>query len=307
MTVSWSGITSRPWRSVSSPVLTTTVSAVADVPPGGRAPASRPPTPPASATTRRRHALRAARATSPIRSIVSRSYGAGMPDDDGAGSPSSTIRPERVGDLRPASRAGRRRSSMSSTPLPASDRRVARPRPPRGVADDDREADRSSRSSPGRARRRRSARARIASLRADLVDRAAIVFQRVAVARDGPQRLLRPGAADQDRQVRPGPGAARRARRGTCRSGPSWLNRSPSSSRRMSITDSSSRSSRSPNAAAEVDAEARRARARTRRRRCRGSPGRRERWSSVVASFAVRPGLRNVLAPTISPSRIARS
>ena len=28
-----------------------------------------------------------------------------------------------------------------------------------------------------------------------------------------------------------------------------------------------------------------------------------ERWSSVVASLAVRPGLRNVLAPTISPSR----
>ena len=28
-----------------------------------------------------------------------------------------------------------------------------------------------------------------------------------------------------------------------------------------------------------------------------------ERWSSVVASFAVWPGLRNVLAPTISPSR----
>ena len=27
-------------------------------------------------------------------------------------------------------------------------------------------------------------------------------------------------------------------------------------------------------------------------------------WSSVVASFAVRPGLRNVLAPTMSPSRI---
>ena len=26
-------------------------------------------------------------------------------------------------------------------------------------------------------------------------------------------------------------------------------------------------------------------------------------WSRVVASFAVRPGLRNVLAPTISPSR----
>ena len=69
-----------------------------------------------------------------------------------------------------------------------------------------------------------------------------------------------------------------------------------------SITDSSSQSSRSPgsfpksmpkascsrsNQAAPMPSTAR-------------PP---DRWSSVVASFAVRPGLRNVLAPTISPRR----
>ena len=47
----------------------------------------------------------------------------------------------------------------------------------------------------------------------------------------------------------------------------------------------------------------RRARARTSRRRARGPSGRRDRWSMVVASLAVRPGLRKVLAPTSSPSR----
>ena len=75
-TVSWSGITSSPWRQQSSPVLTTTLSSSPMC--AGRPSASfAPPTPPASATTRR-HASRRCSSTSPIRSIVSASYGAGM-------------------------------------------------------------------------------------------------------------------------------------------------------------------------------------------------------------------------------------
>ena len=127
----------------------------------------------------------------------------------------------------------------------------------------------------------------------------------VAVARDGPERLLRPGAADEDRQV--GLDRARAAQRLVHR-GRAALVAEP-----LAVEQAAHEPDRlvepvEPLAEAgpEVDPEGRRARARTRRRRCRGPPGRPQMWSRVVASFAVSPGLRNVLAPTINPSRTAR-
>ena len=83
---------------------------------------------------------------------------------------------------------------------------------------------------------------------------------------------------------------------------PSWSTVSPSSSRRMSPTASSSRSRRSPNPAPKSIPNAscsRSNQAPPMPRTARPSLM----WSRVVASLAVRPGLRNVFAPTISPSR----
>ena len=74
----------------------------------------------------------------------------------------------------------------------------------------------------------------------------------------------------------------------------------------MSPTASSSRSSRSPNPAPKSMPKASCSRSNQPPPRPR-TAGRRDRWSRVVASLAVRPGLRNVLAATSRPRRTCRS
>ena len=215
-----------------------------------------PPTPPASATTRR-HASRveAARRTSPIRSIVSRSYGAGMPTMT-CRKPRSMIRPEAVGDRSAGS------PTWTSPALVVRPGRSTRCSP--GTASS--AAARVSRMTSREADRHLDRRRVAADVRAVLAqDRrpspraprsiAADVFHCVAVAGDRPQRLLRPGPADQDRQAAlDGPRLAQRVVH-PVDAALVASTRSPSSSRRMSITDSSSRSSRSPKPDSEVDAE----------------------------------------------------
>ena len=68
-------------------------------------------------------------------------------------------------------------------------------------------------------------------------------------------------------------------------------------------TDSSSRSSRSPTPVPSLDPERLVLPLEPGAADAEDRPARLT-LSSVVASFAVSPGLRNVLAPTISPSRI---
>ena len=83
---------------------------------------------------------------------------------------------------------------------------------------------------------------------------------------------------------------------------PECVTRSPSSSRRMSIAASSSRSSRSPKPAPKSMPKA--SCSRSNQPPPRPSTARPpETWSSVVASLAIRPGLRNVVDDTSRPSR----
>ena len=142
-TVSWSGMTSRPWRSQSSPVLTTTVRPVAEV----RLEAVRELGAADAAGQRddaasRRHALRSStHLADPVDrlAVVRR----GHVDED---VPEAQVeeRPEAVGDLGRRARAKTLPTSASnSSPLwPRAAPGSTRARPSRRVADDDVEADR---------------------------------------------------------------------------------------------------------------------------------------------------------------------
>ena len=316
MTVSWSGQTSSPWRSRSSPVLTTTVSSApttawrpwASLAPADAAgqdddghPADAPRVPATSASTD--GMASSARGPRRCGRCVSAVVRRGQADDD-VPEAEVDVRPEARRRSPPAGREARARSSprrrrrrrcwrAAIEAISASDR---------SVADDDREADRAfDRGGVAADRRAVLAQDRIAG--GDLLDRPGRV-PGVPGAGHRAERLLRPGATDEDRQVgldRPG------QERGSCSVvGRSVVvDRSPSSRRRMIATDSSSRSRRSPNPAPKSIPNAscsRSNQAPPMPRTARPSLM----WSRVVASLAVRPGLRNVFAPTIRPSRTGR-
>ena len=198
MTASWSGMTSRPCRSVSSPVLTMTVRS-----PSGRT-ACRPwasfapPVPPARATTFTRSAPSRSSPTRGMRSIVSRSYGAGIRTMT-VSKPSSVYGRMRVGHLGRATRAEWRHLHRIEAVV-GHQRPVARPRPRRGSSRRTIGKLTSSRSSRCRARRRRSAR-RGWRLVAHVLD-GPLVFQPSARNATVRSVLLRAGPADEDRQVR---------------------------------------------------------------------------------------------------------
>ena len=138
---------------------------------------------------------------------------------------------------------------------------------------------------------------------ANVLERAARV-PAVRPQRDGPQRLLRAGPADEDRQMRLD--RSRLGQRVVERVEPALVAEplavEQAPDQHHGLVEAIEAFADRPGSRCRR----RHARVRTRRRRCPGSPGRPRGGRGSSSSLATCPGLRNVLAPTIRPRRTRR-